>query len=172
MAKRKAAARSKPAKRAARMKLAKGASKGTRKALAPKKSKSAAPRRGRKGRAAEQTFPELGALKDRVLSKLAAGVADERHDQSDSKATEAGYIQSAQKRMQQLNMTVFTAHGIEFIRVPGEEKFRVRLTGDGVKDAGNGATEDKELPEPEFETDDEGKPVDESGDGEGAGAEG
>lgn len=112
----------------------------------------------------------MGALKDKQLEKLAGGVADERHDQAESKAVEAGYIQAAQKRMQALNITVFTAHGIEFVRVPGEEKFRVRLTGDGVKDAGAGEGDGGDgPPEPEFDTDGDGRPLD---DGEGEGEEG
>lgn len=96
-------------------------------------------------------------FKDRALSKLAKGVADERHDQAESKATEAGYLQSAQTRMKGLNVLVFSDHGVEFVRVPGDEKFRVRLT---KSEANRDATADEgdAHPSPEWGEHDERGP--------------
>jgi hypothetical protein len=108
-----------------------------RKAAARKAARK--PERKPSRRPKQPTFSEMGPLKDRQLSKLASRVADERHIQSESKSTEDGLKVSAQRRMQALGATTFTDHGVEFIRVPGEEKFRVRLTGEDT--ALGGATE-------------------------------
>ncbi len=72
-------------------------------------------------------LPGLEDFKDRQLSELASAVADERHNQNESKATEAGLLQAVQKRMKSLGRSTFKAHGVEFVRVPGDEKLRVRV---------------------------------------------
>lgn len=110
-------------------------------------------------------LPGLENMKDKLLSRLASNVADERHAQNESKAREAGFLQTAQQRMQKLNATVFVDHGVEFVRVPGEEKFRVRLTGDDDVPRGRGGAaqdvdEERQPPAHEFDTDAAGKPID------------
>ena len=133
-----------------------------RKAKGPKVTAKGRSEKGpsRPKRAAQKPLPGMENLKDRVLSKLAKGVADERHNQAESQGIEANLLQAAQKRMQTLNATVFTDQGVEFVRVPGEEKFRCRLTK--AKATQTSATEDEEAederPEPMFDTADDGEP--------------
>lgn len=111
----------------------------------------------------EQPLPGMEDAKDKLLSRLASNVADERHAQAESKAREAGFLQTAQQRMQRLNRTVFVDHGVEFVRVPGEEKFRVRLTGDDdVPRGGKAADAEDTPPAHEFDTDPDGRPIEDS----------
>lgn len=79
----------------------------------------------------DQPLPGMEDMRDRVLDRLASGVADERHVQAASRGTEAGYLQAAHRRMIEVNRMVFRAHGVEFIRVPGDEKIRARLVPGG-----------------------------------------
>lgn len=114
-------------------------------------------------RAKDVPLPGMEDAKDRLLSRLASNVADERHAQAESKAREGGFLQAAQQRMQKLDRTVFVDHGVEFVRVPGEEKFRVRLTGDDENPKprrGGLDLEEPETPAHEFDTDAEGRPTD------------
>jgi len=73
-------------------------------------------------------------LRDTQLDRLASGVADERHAQAESRDTETGLLQAVLKRMRALKITTFKAHGVQFTRVPGDEKLQVRLTKDGGDD--------------------------------------
>lgn len=77
-------------------------------------------------------------MRDKELERLASGVADERHNQSESKASEAGLLQAAHQRMRRLNRMTFKAHGVEFVRVPGDEKLRVRVSRDGGESTAEG----------------------------------
>lgn len=84
----------------------------------------------------EQPLPGMEDVRDSVLSRIAAGVADERHTQASSEATEQSLLHAAQKRMQDKGLSFFRAHGVEFIRVPSDEKFRVRLVKGGGSEPG------------------------------------
>jgi hypothetical protein len=75
-------------------------------------------------------------FKDAELSRLASSVADERHTQAESKQNEAGLLQAVQRRMKTLGRTTFKAHGVEFVRVPGDEKLRVRVSRNGGEEQG------------------------------------
>ena len=97
-------------------------------------------------------------MRDRQLEKLASGVADERHTQAESRQTEAGLLQAAHRRMKQLKRMTFKAQGVEFVRVPGDEKLRVRLTRGGGEEAEPeqdvDAMDAEATPDDEDETDD------------------
>lgn len=83
-------------------------------------------------------------FKDAELSRLASSVADERHTQAESKQNEAGLLQAVQRRMKALNRSTFKAHGVEFVRVPGDEKLRVRVSKDGGEEQGGDLGEENE----------------------------
>lgn len=94
------------------------------------------------------TLPGMEDRKDRQLSELASGVADERHTQAESKMSEAGLLQAVQKRMKSLGMATFKDHGVQFVRVPGDEKLRVKV------DKGSaGEEQGSDLAEPEGDVD-------------------
>jgi hypothetical protein len=92
-------------------------------------------------------------MRDRVLAKLASGVADERHAQAESRATEKGYLQAAHRRMKTLKRMTFKAEGVEFIRVPGDEKLRVRLTSGGGEESDDQDVQDVETTDAENQAD-------------------
>jgi hypothetical protein len=69
--------------------------------------------------------------------------------------------QAIRSRMGKLKASLFTAHGYEFTRVDGEEKFTARKIKRGSKPADTVATDDgvteQPLQEHDFETDGEGR---------------
>lgn len=82
-------------------------------------------------------LPGVEVAKDAILDRVFKSIADERHAQAESRATEASVVQAAHKRMQALGWTTYKAHGVEGIRVPGDEKFRVRTSKDGGEERGD-----------------------------------
>lgn len=91
----------------------------------------------------------MGKVRDTVLDKLCEGIGDERDAQSNSKASERGYLQSALKRMREKGIFVHQHAGVELARVPGEEKLRVRRTSQDAtaENLPEGETEHEEQPE-------------------------
>ncbi len=73
-----------------------------------------------------------GVSADAQMERYARNVADIRD--------EAGELQGAHKRMRQLGKVSWRAAGVEFVRVPGEEKLRVRTS----KEASTAETEPDE----------------------------
>lgn len=71
-------------------------------------------------------------LEHPTLGPIAASVADERHTQAESRQNEAALLDRALRVMRQENRHSFQAHGVEFIRVTGEEKLRVRTSKNGA----------------------------------------
>jgi hypothetical protein len=101
----------------------------------------------------------MGDLKDRQLMKVAKLYADEMHIQSESGLACDRHKQLARKRMEQLGIKLFTGHGIEFALLPGEEKFKARQLKKGDRDTSTEPGDGR--PEPEFETEPDGRPIDE-----------
>lgn len=112
----------KKAKKAKAARKAKGARKQTR------KQQEAVLRKGPiRTRPKAQPLPGMEDMRDREVDRLLSGIADERHTQNESKASEAGYIQALHARLKTLKQTAARGHGVEVVRVPGDEKLRVRL---------------------------------------------
>lgn len=100
--------------------------------------------------------------------KVAKLYADEMHIQSESALACERHKALARKRMEQLGIKVFTGHNIEFTLTPGEEKFKARqikrgATGTDETEPGDGR------PEPEFDTEPDGRPIE--GEGSPAGTD-
>jgi len=87
----------------------------------------AAPKR----RPRAKPLPGMEDMVHPVLDRLAAAVADVRETLNDARAHEAGYLTAALTEMRKEKRQTFRAHGVEFIRVPGEEKLRVRTSKGG-----------------------------------------
>lgn len=77
------------------------------------------------------------------LDDIAATIAENREDMNKLRADDAGHLQTALGLMRRYNRTSWRAHGVELVRVPGEEKLRVRTTKAGAtaetEDEGPGA---------------------------------
>lgn len=80
----------------------------------------------------------LGGMEDmpaiKPLDNVAASLASVREDKNDLVETEKDLIQRAMDLMHQHNRTIYKAHGIELVLVPGGDKLRVRLREDGESD--------------------------------------
>jgi len=72
------------------------------------------------------------------MLKIMDSMADIMHRQNTDAATLKGLVNNAINQMKRDSVTVAKAHGIELMRVPGEEKLRKRLL-----DEGSGASEDE-----------------------------
>lgn len=115
-----------------------------KKAKAPKKKKAAA----KTTRASQETFPEIGSLKDAIAMRHAKAYADEMFQSEEALARANGDKQAIRSRMKKLAATHFTGHGYEFTVTPGEDKFTARKVkrgqppADTVEDFDNGAGDD------------------------------
>lgn len=86
------------------------------------------------------------------LDRLAESLADIRLQLNELRAQEKGQLVMALRELRKHNRTVYKAHGIELVRVPGEERVRVRLV------AGQGAADtdpDEEPPDLDNRADEE-----------------
>lgn len=81
-----------------------------------------------------------------ALLRIMDSMADHMERVNSDQQTLKGLRQNALEQMKRDNKTVAKAHGIELVRVPGEEKVRARLV------AGEGASDEAE--DTENETDD------------------
>lgn len=76
----------------------------------------------------DRTLPGLEEVRNKVLDDCCANVADIRHSMADLRADEAGYLQTAHREMRDKKLQTHRGSGVEFVRVPGEEKLRVRTS--------------------------------------------
>lgn len=104
-----------------------------KKKTAPKQSRAAAESVLRKGpvRKAPRTpalpgMENLGQIRD--LDNSCRRLADIRHQMGDLRADEAAEMQTSLNAMRKHNRTSYRQHGVELVRVPGEEKLRVRTS--------------------------------------------
>lgn len=95
--------------------------------------------------------------KDRILDRLCETIAEAREQANELRTTEKAAMAQALARMQNENLTQYTAHGIELLRVEGQDKLRVRLVDSdaGGEDPGEDV-EEVELPEGDQDGDDTG----------------
>lgn len=78
-------------------------------------------------------MPKVPAL-DRLCAKLSLV----RESKNDLATEEKGLIQDALRRMKDANVVTYKAHGVELVRVQGDEKVRVRLVDDDNGGAADG----------------------------------
>lgn len=76
----------------------------------------------------DQALPGLEHLRIKPLDDICASISDTRAQQNDLRAEEAGLEQTALHLMRKHTKTAWRAHGVELVRVPGEEKLRVRTS--------------------------------------------
>jgi len=65
-------------------------------------------------------------MRIKPLDDICASIAETRGQLNDLKGEEAGLEQTALALMRRHNKTAWRAAGVELVRVPGEEKLRVR----------------------------------------------
>lgn len=110
---------------------------------APKKKQSrrAAERILRTGpvrRPKAQPLPGMEDARITALDDVAGTMSDIREQINDLRGQEAETLQSALNLMRKHDKMTWRAHGVEFVRVPGEEKLRCRTT----KEKATAETED------------------------------
>lgn len=127
MAKQKNKARRKAATRAAVSRNAvKGkarSAKSARSAKPARVSKTAAKSRARRPMPAQQSFEEF-RYKD--LDRICQGIAETRAEMNRLRGEETDLELQALKTMRLHSSTAYQSAGVELVRVPGEEKLRVR----------------------------------------------
>lgn len=73
----------------------------------------------------------LGGMEDvriRALDECAASIAEIRDQMNELRSQEGDYLKNALKLMRKHERTSWRAAGVELVRVPGEEKLRVRTS--------------------------------------------
>lgn len=118
MAKKKAAAKKKPA---AREKLRKGARAGVRKALAP---------RGRATQPRQPALPGTQQLRNRRLDVLCEELGDIREKKNKLSGEERSAISDSLAEMIRAGVKAYKHAGVVMARLPGAEKLTVKLTKD------------------------------------------
>lgn len=78
----------------------------------------------------DQELPGMEIAKDRSLHRYCGSIAEVRASLNDAKTTEKGLLGKALARMQETQIQVYKAHGVELIHVHGDDKIRVRLISD------------------------------------------
>lgn len=87
-------------------------------------------------------LPGMEDLRDRVLDEACLSLSEIRHAQADLDRDEAGHLNTSLRRMRELRISAFRAHGVELSRVPGEEKIRCRVTKEKATDISKEAPPD------------------------------
>lgn len=98
---------------------------------APRKVTSDRPprqRKAKKGGARAQALPGMEQVRSAALDRICEDLADDRKRQAQAVADEKSDKQLALAQMHQENIAAYHHAGIELVRVPGEEKLRVRVT--------------------------------------------
>lgn len=108
--------------------------KGAKKTAAPRQSKRAVravlgdgPLRKARPSLIDQSLPGFQPKQDAEMDRLHAAVYDERISQAASLERERHFEWLAQERMKKLGVMFSSWNGVEFIRAPQDEKFRVRI---------------------------------------------
>ena len=92
----------------------------------PKPKTVRARRKITKPRPKAQPLPGMEDMQHPVLGGCCERISDARERAAEAAADEAGEKQVALQAMRKENRQSFQAHGIELVRVPGEEALRVK----------------------------------------------
>ena len=122
------ATKKKPAKKAKPVKAKAAPKKSTPKAA---KKRTASPR--------SQTLPGMEQVRHVKLDRLCEGISECRAEMNEQRTLEGEKCRSALVYMHDNTITTYRYAGVELVRVPGEEKLRVRTT----KEAATLETEDE-----------------------------
>jgi len=95
-------------------------------------------------------LPGLEDARIGPLDDIAASISEVRASMNELRTTEAGYLQNALNLMRKYEKTAWRAHGVELVRVPGEEKLRVRTS----KEQASAETDEDEGSDDEIYADD------------------
>ena len=76
----------------------------------------------------ETPLPGMEDARIRPLDDICASISETRQQQNDLRAEEAGLEQTALRLLRTHGKTAWRHAGVELIRVPGEEKLRVRTS--------------------------------------------
>jgi hypothetical protein len=95
----------------------------------PKKTKKA---KGRNPRA--QALPGLEQVRNIKLDRLCESIGDGREVINKQRTEEKADLRNALREMHDRNVTVYRHAGVELVRIPGEEKLRVRTSKEDATD--------------------------------------
>ena len=123
--------------------------KAPKKKPAPKKAakpaKKAAPTpKARRSRPQSQTLPGFEQVRHSRLDRLCEGIAEVRTEMNEQRTIEGEKCRAALVYMHDAKVTTYRFAGVELVRVPGEEKLRVRTTKESATletDTGTGQDE-------------------------------
>ena len=120
------------AKRKTGKALARSMAKGSKRPpLGKSKSKPGGSRSGSTARKRGLRQQPLGGMEDvriKELDDVAADIADDRKQMNELRTQEGEDLNRALKLMKKHLKQTWRAHGVELVRVPGEEKLRVRTS--------------------------------------------
>lgn len=138
-------------KKAARAVLKKGVGKGTKKALAKRgKQTREQVEKALKGPLRQPTLGGMPRVRNARLDKLAEAIGDCRDKANEAATDEKSFRAAALKEMHDKNISHWSHAGVDLIRVPGEDKLKVKTHKDGGSESGAGEGDGGEL-EPEGE---------------------
>lgn len=87
-------------------------------------------------------LPGMETVRIPALDKIAGSLADVRANKNDLNVTEKALLGNALALMKQHERKFWKAHGIELIRVTGDDKVRARLVADDNTEGGDEGDED------------------------------
>lgn len=123
-------AKRKPAKLAAG-KAPKSAARGTKRSSgASPRSSSSSKRTGPRS----QPLPGMEQVRNAKLDRFCESIGEMREQMNTLRADESGELQGALREMHDRNVTAYRHAGVEMVRVPGEEKIRVRTSKEKASD--------------------------------------
>jgi len=101
--------------------------------------------RGKRRNPSAQTLPGLEQVRSVKLDRLCESIGDGREQMNKLRTEEKDDNRQALRIMHDEDRTVYRHAGVELVRVPGEEKLRVRTTGEDASDL---TVEDKPADKP------------------------
>jgi hypothetical protein len=98
-----------------------------------------------------QPLPGMEQVRNRNLDRACESIGESRDQMNRIRREEADDLRGALREMHDKNVVVYRHAGVELVRVPGEEKIRVRTTKEAASDI---TPESETEAEPEKTTDD------------------
>lgn len=103
----------------------------------------AAVRKALKKQLRQPTLNGMPRVRNARLDKLAEAIGECRDTVNEKTLDEKGYRSAALKEMQDKNITHWSHAGVDFLRVPGEDKLKVKTHKDGGSETGSGDEDDE-----------------------------
>lgn len=82
-----------------------------------------------------QALPSMEQVRHTKIDNAAEHIAEYRADMNECRTQEQTWISTALREMQAAGVMTYKHAGVELVRVPGDEKLRVRSLKDGGENA-------------------------------------